>query len=227
MSGATLGSRDGHSGSALLSTLIVTALLGTLVAALVLIVMSESLTSANHAAAQQALYAADAALEATISELEAADWASLPGGFVSGRLRDASADPRSPDGTRLDLGRLTTMRQAESDARFGALPDRPVWRLAGRAPFRDLLPGLNVPAAYLIVWVADDPDDRDGDSRRDSNRIVVLRAEAFGRSGAHRRVEATVSLQVATPPAEDPDAPSPPERREVRMLAWREVRGAL
>lgn len=216
--------RGGHTGSALLSTLVVTALLGTLVAALVLVVMSESLTSANHAAAQEALYAADAALEAIISELRAADWTFLPGGFVSGRLRDGSADPQSPDGTRLDLARLTTRHQAESDARFGALPDRPVWRLAGRAQFLDLLPGLTVPAAYLIVWVADDPDERDRDTRRDSNRIVLIRAEAFGISGAHRSVEATLSLQVAARPAEGPDAPPPPERREVRVLAWREVR---
>lgn len=225
MSRAQIEARAGRRGSALLSTLIVTALLGTLVAALVLVVMSESLTSANHAAAQQALYAADAALEATISELRAADWPSLPGGFDSGRLRDGSADPRSPDGTRLDLARLTTLRQAESDARFGALPDRPVWRLAGRAQFRDLLTGLVVSAAYLMVWVADDPDERDGDPQRDSNHIVIIRAEAFGPSGAHRSVEATLSLQVATPPVEDPDAPPPPERREVRTLAWREVRG--
>lgn len=224
MSRAPVEARSGDRGSALLSTLIVTALLGTLVAALVLVVMSESLTSANHAAAQQALYAADAALEATITELRAADWPSLPGGFVSGRLRDASADPRGPDGTRLDLARLTTMRQAESDATFGTLPDRPMWRLAGRAQFRDLLPGLVVPAAYLIVWVADDPDERDGDPRRDSNRIVAIRTEAFGVSGAHRSVEATLSLQVAIPPAADPDTPPAPARREVRVLSWREIR---
>ncbi len=227
MSGAPTEVPARRRGSALLSTLIVTALLGTLVAALVLVVMSESLTSANHAAAQQALYAADAALEATISELQAADWPSLPGGFVSGRLRDGSADPRSPDGTRLDLARLMTLRQAESDARFGALPDRPVWRLAGRAPLRDLLPGLVVPTAYLLIWVADDPDERDADPQRDSNLIVLIRAEAFGPSGAHRSLEATLSLQVATPPVEDPDAPPPPERRHVRMLAWREARGTM
>lgn len=189
--------------------------------------MSDSLASANHGAAQQALYAADAALEETISELQAADWAALPGAFASSRLRDGSANPRSPDGTRLDLARLAAARQAESDARFSGLPDRPVWRLAGRARFGDLLPGLIVPPAYLLVWIADDPEDRDGDSQRDSNRTVVVRAEAFGASGAHRTVEATLMLQVAAPPVEDPDAPPPPERREVRMLVWREVRGTL
>jgi hypothetical protein len=205
----------------------VTTLLATLSAAAVLVVMTESLASANHGAAQQALYAADAALEQTLSEVRAADWRSLPGVGVSARLWDGSLTPRAPDGTVLDLAQLATARQAESDAAFGISPDRPVWRLFGHAPFSDLAPaGEVVPPAYLLVWMADDGDEGDGDSRRDSNDVLMVRVEAFGASHAHRSIEATLALQTR-PAAEAGEAgggPPPEDRHEVRVLSWREVR---
>ena len=57
----------------------VTTLLATLSGALVLVVMSETMASANHGAAQQALYAAEAALDDTLGELQTTDWRTLPG----------------------------------------------------------------------------------------------------------------------------------------------------
>ena len=57
----------------------VTTLLATLSGALVLVVMSESMASANHGAAQQAVYAAEAGLEDTLSELQTADWRTSAG----------------------------------------------------------------------------------------------------------------------------------------------------
>ncbi len=211
-------------GTALVTVLIVTTLVATLAAAIVLVVMSNGLASANYGAAQQALYAADAALEETIAELRAADWGGLPGGAASLRLHDGTASPRAPDGSAIAVARLQAALQADSDARYGASPNRPVWHLYGRAPYADLLPGLIVPPAYLVVWIADDGDERDGDPERDSNRIVLVRAEAFGSTGAHRTVEAVLALQTAPGTVVDPAAPPPPERREVRILSWREVR---
>jgi hypothetical protein len=215
-----------EAGTALICVLMVTTLLATLSAAAVLVVMTESMASANHGAAQQALYAADAALEQTLSELRAADWRSLPGVEVSAQLWDGALTPRGPDGAVLDLAQLLTARQAESDAAFGISPDRPVWRLFGHAPLSDLTPaGAVVPPAYLLVWMADDGDEEDGEPGRDSNDVLMVRVEAFGASHAHRSIEATLALQTG-PAAEagEPGGPPPDNRHEVRVLSWKEVR---
>jgi type II secretory pathway pseudopilin PulG len=206
-------------GTTLLCVLMITTLLATLAAAVVLVVIANSMASANHGAAQQALYAADAALEQTIGELRLADWRTLPGFVVSNRLWDGVQAPRAPDGTVLDLARLTADRQAASDALFGASPDRPVYRLFGHARFRDLVPGVTTVPAYLLVWVKDDGDEGDGDPERDSNEVVMVRAEAFGVAGAHRSIEATLARQTG-PPAGGPGG----GRFDVRVLSWREVR---
>jgi hypothetical protein len=215
----------GQRGSALICVLMVTTLLATLSGALVLVVMSESMASANHGAAQQAVYAAEAGLEDTLGELQTTDWRVLPGAAVSACLRDAAQTPRAPDGAVLNLTALAAGRQAESDAVFAASPDGPVWRLFGHGPFSDLAPGrVNIPAAYLLIWVADDGEDGDGDAARDSNGRVMLRVEAYGSAGAHRSIEATVMLQIlAEPPPADGSAP-PPARTAVRVLSSREVR---
>jgi hypothetical protein len=215
----------GQRGSALICVLMVTTLLATLSGALVLVVMSESLASANHGAAQQALYAAEAGFEDTLAELETADWRTLPAVAVSACLRDGAQTPHAPDGAVLNVGALTAERQAESDSVFAASADRPVWRLFGHGPFSDLTAGrANIPPAYLLVWVADDGDDGDGDSAHDSNRVVMLRVEAYGAASAHQSIEATVMLQVLTSPPPDDGSAPPPVRTAVRVLSSREVR---
>jgi len=217
--------RTGQRGSALICVLMVTTVLATLSGALVLVVMSESMASANHGAAQQAVYAAEAGLEDTLSELQTADWRSLPGTAVSACLRDPALTPRAPDGMALNLVALAAARQAESDAVFAASPDRPVWRLFGHGPFGDLAPGRpNIPPAYLLVWVADDGEDGDGDAARDANSRVMLRVEAYGAAGAHRSIEAVVMLQVLAAPPPADGSPPPPARTAVRVLSSREVR---
>jgi hypothetical protein len=220
-----LATGTGERGTALICVLMVTTLLGTLSGALVLVALSETMASANHGTAEQALYAADAALEATLGELGSADWPGIPGAAVSARLQDPSPSPRTPDGRILDLAVLAAERQTASNAVFAPSPNRPVWHLFGRCPLTDLSPaGLVVPPAYLLVWIADDGDEADGDASRDSNQVVMVRAEGFGAAGAHRSVEATVALQNA-PAGPPPEGGGPPPlRHAVRVLSWREVR---
>jgi hypothetical protein len=218
---SSLALRTRESGTALICVLMVTTVLATLSAAAVLVTMTESLGSANYGAAQQALYAADAALEQTLGELRLIDWRTLPSGVVSAQLWDGASAPQAPGGLVLNLAQLSAARQADSDAVFGPSPDRPRWRLFGHAPFADLVPaGVVVSPAYLVVWVADDGDEEDGDPERDSNNVVMVRAEAFGIAAAHRSIEATLTLQTGPPGTEE----EPPTRREVRLVAWREVR---
>jgi hypothetical protein len=46
--------------------------------------------------------------------------------------------------------------------------------------------------AYVVVWVADDTAERDGDPSRDANGVLLLHAQAFGPRGARKSVDATV-----------------------------------
>ena len=78
----------GQQGTALLCALMVTTLLGTLGAALVFLVTTESMISANHRTAQQALYAADAGVERAMAGLRTLpDWRSVRGPARNRRCR--------------------------------------------------------------------------------------------------------------------------------------------
>jgi hypothetical protein len=171
---------------------------------------TESLISANHRQSHEALYAAQAGAERTAAELAAlADWRSLPGatGTAVSGFQDGAGGPRLTDGTRIDLVRLTTELQADTDTVYGTNANRPVWQLYGHGPLASLLPlELIGTQSYVAIWIADDGDERDGDPMRDSNDVVLVRADAFGVHGARRSVE--VMLPRTGP----------------GVIVWREVR---
>ena len=208
-------------GATLIATLMVMVLLGTLAAAVALVVSTESATAANYAAAQQALYAADAGIERTIGDLRRlASWRAVPASASgSTDLNDGLSVARAPDGATLDFVQLTAKRQAESDALYPNGADRPVWRLFGHASMNQMIGAAANAPPYVAVWVADDPDDRDGDPATDTNDVIVVHAAAFGIRGGHREVEATLWREEAM------DAGLPGVMRtDVRVLAWRELR---
>jgi hypothetical protein len=196
----------------------VTMLLTTLGSALACITIAETLISANYRSARETFYAADAGIERAMTDLRLlGDWSAAlvpPAGNATSTFDDGAGAPRAPDGATLDLARLTTRRQAESDVRYGGSgPNSPSWRLFAHASLSRLVPaGSALSLAYVIVWVADDPAELDGDSSRDSNGVLLLRAEAFGTAGAWRAVEATVAR------------PSPAASGSIRVAAWRQVR---
>ncbi len=216
-------SMRGQRGTALVCALMVTALVATLGGALVFLVTTDSFVDANHRAAQQGFYAADAGLERTIGELRRlSSWQLVPspgGGSASGDFNDGALASRLSDGRILDLGRLTTERQIESDL-FYTTSDRPFWRLFAHASLNRMIAEAKPALPYVVVWVADDPDDRDGDPGRDSNDILIVRSSAFGIRGARRTVEATVFRESAL----DGAVAGGVTRSDVSMIAWREVR---
>jgi hypothetical protein len=123
------------------------------------------------------------------------------------------ASAQLTDGRVLDLARLTAARQLESDERydpavFGA--DTPQWRLFAHDFVRGLLngPGLDIPL-YLVVWVADDESDGDGNPEIDSNGQILIYAVALGTGGARQSVQARVGRA---------------EAGQIRLLAWRNAR---
>ena len=219
--------RDARSqrGSALLCALLVTTLLSTLGAALVVLVTTETLVDAHYRASQQSLYAAEAGAERTIGEIRAlGSWQTIPtpgSAATSGDLNDGTIAPRVADGSTLDLARLTTRRQAESDGIYPPNPDRPQWRLFAHASLDRITAGNGGPAPpYVVVWIADDLDDLDGDPARDSNDVLLLRSQAFGIRGASRSIEVTLHRQSTLDGAGTGGA----MRSDVTVIAWREVR---
>ena len=211
-------------GAVLMSALMVTALIGTMGAALALVVATESAIAANHRAAQQSLYAADAGVERAIGELRRLPtWRIVPSSAESSAadFNDGAVAPRAADGTVLDLVRLTSRRRAESNTFYPDAPDRPLWHLFAHASLDHMITGGGSdPSPYVVVWLADDPDDLDGDPSLDSNDIVIVRSEAFGIRGGRRAVEATILRESAL----DASMGGGATRSDVSVIAWREVR---
>ena len=186
-------------------------LLAAVAASLVYVSTTETLISAAFRYAEETSNAADAALERAMLELDLMpDWSvsllSLPANVES--FSDGQTQFVAPDGRRFDLSQLTAQRQRDSDATYGSHgfgADSPLWRLFAHASLADILPPAAVAQpAYLVVWIADDGWDGDGNPSVDSNERVLLHAEAYGGGGARRGFEASVSrapggrLQVLT-----------------------------
>lgn len=207
-----------ESGAALIITLLFLALIAAIAAALIVTTTTETLISGSQRATQEVFYAADAGLERALAALEPmTDWSSVlaeaPGNVVA-PFSDAQTRVTAPDGRTLDLATLTGSRQVASDTTDGPSvygADSPRWQLFAHAGLRDLVPAdVVTPPAYLLVWVADDGEDGDGDAHHDSNGIVLIYSEAYGVAGARRAVEATV--------ARTPEG-------TLRVLSWKDVRG--
>jgi hypothetical protein len=192
-------------GSAILVALLLALLVGAIAAALVTVTTTETLIGASYRHAQEASFGAEAALERALHDLSAVpDWSQVlaapPANLTSG-FDDGQAVARGPDGASLDLARLTAARQRDSDARYGASTfgaDTPQWRLYAHAALSDLTPatGPDVPI-YVVVWVADDESDADGNAAVDSNRRILVWAAAFGAGGARKALEARVARTAA------------------------------
>jgi hypothetical protein len=219
---------SGQKGIALVCALMITALLGILGAALAALVATETRISAYHRDALEALYAADAGIDRAIGDLRTlSNWRPVPGeaaGPPTSDFRDGARTPRLADGTMVDLHRLTLQRQADSNAAYPAGPDRPIWRLFAHAPVARLLPGDRIRSpAYVVVWIADDVGDGDGDPLRDANGVLLVRAEAFGLRGLRRRIGALVARDEGDAPGTVPEASGSGAPPGVRMIGWREV----
>jgi hypothetical protein len=192
--------RKDESGAALLLALLTIMLLSAVAAVLVNVTTTETMIAAAHRHAQETSYAAESAVERALRDLaELQDWslallpspANVQSTFVDGQLY-----PVTPAGTQLDVGALTLARQAESDTHAGPSVfsnDSPRWRLYAHAALADIVPvGMPVQPAYVLVWVADDGADGDGDASLDTNGRMLVFADAYGAGGTRRSVEAAI-----------------------------------
>jgi Tfp pilus assembly protein PilX len=215
----TVGPRgnDGEDGVALIIAMLCTLLLTALGVGLVLTTSAETAIVGNYRSSQEALYAADAALERAMADVfTVADWNQLLSGAVPSTFIDGSPSGKRTlaDGSTIDLGQLTNgvncekattcsatdMNAVTADRPWGS--NNPRWQAYAYGRLADMLPAgtINSPF-YVVVFVADDPSETDGDPLHDGaspatnpgSGVIALRAEAFGPRGAHRVLDLTVA----------------------------------
>ena len=224
-------------GLALFMVLIVTAFLSALTMGIVLTVFMDRLATGNAKAAAGMLYVADAGIELAAKDLEQiADWDTVLAGTRQGLFVDGAAGGvRSFGGRDLDLDALTgalncgrsscTSPQMDAnslDRPWGA--NNPRWRLFAFGAFAGLGPWLRPVPCYLVVWIADDSRELDGNPSADApgadepgHGIVRVRAEAFGAGGLRRALEAEISRGCQG----DPEVACLPG---IRVQSWLDVR---
>ncbi len=223
-------------GAALIVAVLMTAVIASLAAMLLLSTTVEMLAAFNFRSAGETFMAASAGLDLALPDLAAAaDWSAVLGGTAGSTFTDGAPGPRTLAGGRtLDLRAVENLANCghphpcspaeltavTADRPWGA--NNPRWllfqygtlaALAGAQP--------TVSASYVVVMVADDPEETDNDPTRDGISgaspgagILRVRSEAFGPTGAHRVIEAT----VARPPGAAGTVPA------VRLVAWHELR---
>ena len=172
-------------GIAIIIALMAMSLMVALGTALILTTVTETKITTNFRSNSESLYAADAAIERALDDmLTVPDWNNLLNGTVKSALVDG---PMSGD---------------------RILADGTVLKL------NDVLPagGINSPY-YVVVMVADDPSENDGDPLHDGvspcpvgqltgcnpgSGVLNMRAEAFGPGGNHKAIELTIARTNTT-----------------------------
>jgi len=211
--------RRGERGAALLAALIVMAIVSAMGLGLALTTSLEPLAAANYEANRSVRLAAEAGVAIAVHELASfVDWnLVLAGGVGSAALEHGDINVGLPDGSRAGLEELTARAtcghpRACADGERVAFtvarpwgPNNPQWRVFGHGRLDRLVPmGGGLPPTVVVVWIADDPADVDGDPLTDSGVgpggewrsggcVLAVRAEAFGPRFAHRAVLATVA----------------------------------
>jgi hypothetical protein len=195
-------------GTALIIALMAMMLLTALGAAVVMVSSTETHISSNYRNGQEALYAADAAVERVVQDLLMIPrWNDILNGTAqSGFVDGASGGQKTlPGGGVITLTAATAALQAETDALNLWAGNNPRWQLFAWGPLSDMLPNDQIDSPmYIVVWVADDPADSttagaaDNDPLIDSNGVLTLHAEAIGPSGSRKVVEVTVARTNST-----------------------------
>jgi hypothetical protein len=198
-------------GTALVVALLSTMLLTALGAAVVLVSRTETAISSNYRNSQEALYAADAAVERVMQDLLMIPrWndvlaGSVQSGFIDGVM---TSQKTLPVGGKISLccgpGTATGELQSLTDTADNWGANNPRWALFAWGPLSDVLANNAIDSrVYVMVWVADDPADGtggtpDGNPLLDSNGVLTLHAEAIGPGGTRKVIEVTVARTSGT-----------------------------
>jgi hypothetical protein len=210
-------------GLALLLAILLVLMLVAIGGAVSIASRTETLIAANFRQSREALYAAEGAIALAVRDLgDAADWSAVLSGALASSFTDGAAigSRTLPGGETVVLccSRPSLTDDVQQRAHGGRSwgPDTPQWQLFAWGPSSGwLAPGRIDSAMYLVVWVADDTADGDGNPAADTNGILELHAHALGPNGGRRVVE----VLVQRPPAGG--GPQPPG---LKILSWREMR---
>lgn len=227
-------------GIALIIVLLVTSFLSAMAMGVAVSVSMARLADGNLSGDVARLYAADAGIALAAHELDGQpDWDAVLSGRAQGSFTDGapSGIRNIPGGGWLSLTAAThtlncgrpsgcTPGQLTSNSRdrpWGA--NNPVWQPFAYGRLSDLAPQQRPSPDYLVVWVADDEREEDGDPSADEavpgrpgRGVVRVHAEAFGPLGARRAVEAELVRVCRVEQEEEWCLPG------IRVQSWREVR---
>jgi hypothetical protein len=214
----------GERGVAMIIAMLAMLLMSALGTALVLTTTTETNIAGNFRNSSEALFAADAGLERAMEDiLTVPDWNKLLDGSTQSAFVDGapSGSRTLQDGSTIDLTQAINMANCQkvatcSDADMNDSTNRerpwgvnnPRWKLYAYANLKDMLPvtdTINSPY-YVVVMVADDPSENDGDPSKDGansllnpgSGVIAMRAEAFGPRGAHKVLEQTLARTDTT-----------------------------
>jgi hypothetical protein len=207
-------------GIAVAAVLVCLSLLLAVGLSLVLLATTDTLATGAARDATATLYDAETGLARAMVDLRRLpDWDSVLAGASESGFTDGgpTGTRRLRDGTVIDLESIRNLANCAAptgcsvpemnsitDARPWGI-NNPRWRLFAWGPTSALTQGLadtesaRAEGSYLVVLVADDPSETDGNPERDGRPghggagVLLVRAEAFGAGGAHRVIEATVS----------------------------------
>ena len=191
-----------------LFALVATMVLSAIGAGLVTLTNTEAVIASNYRLSNELGYAAEAGANAAMIDLgRGVDWSSVLSGITRSGFCDTTLTPVSASGARLDLAALTSAWQAASDADAKRGANNPRWRLFLYKPLAAIA-RTPLATSYVVVWVADDASESDGDPQADSNGLLAIRAEAFGPQGMQRAIDVTLTTDGAN----------------MKVVSWRDVR---
>jgi hypothetical protein len=207
-------------GMALIVALMSMLLLTALGIGLVVTTMTETMITTNYRDSSEAMYAADAGIERVMQDLlTVPDWNRILQGTARSSFVDGAPTGTRvlPDGSTIDLsaatnmlncGKETTCSASEMSAWTSERPygaNNPQWQLFAYSPLADIIEtGTVMSQMYVAVWIADDTAETDGIPTADGALtlpgagVLMMRAEAYGPSGAHSVIEVTVGRTDTT-----------------------------
>jgi hypothetical protein len=221
-------------GVALIVALLAMLLLTALGLALTMTTNTENKISANYRDGVETLYAADAAVERVMQDvLTVPDWNNILSGAATSAFIDGAVGDRTmPNGQKISLVNATNMvrcgKTTCSDADLVANTDErpwgtdnPRWQLYAYGPMNEMIPTESINSnVYVIVWIADDPSESDGNPLRDGDAclgdkvvpikvcgangenlgkgVMSMLAHAYGPGGVKREIEVTIARTDTT-----------------------------
>ncbi len=227
-------------GIALILVLLVTSLLSALALGLAIVVSSTQLVEGNFGEGATMGYAAEAGVALAAHELaRQSEWDAVLAGVARSGMTDGpptGARAIAGGGTvslqaetnQLNCGRTTSCTSAQMAVTTAERPwgaNNPAWRLFLYGPVAEILRPTHPRPGYLLVWIADDSRETDGDPLMDGSAadgrgrdVVRVRATVFGPGPARRAVEAELARMCRSAGGVMVCRPG------IRVQSWREVR---